>query len=219
LSPTDNPLENNEKPRIRGWQVLVFAALLPALGLPVLLLFRPASAIATLTAVFVVMAVAFLAAVLPSGRAVWGLLGIRAAGWRWYVLGTLAVLACSLAATTLVGAQPQGMRDLGRTLRADGALLPALLALALLAPAVEELVFRGLLFGWLEGRWGGRVALVTSTLVFAAAHLEPMHVAMILPLGFVLGWMRLRSGSLLPPLIAHVANNAIAVSALYFGLG
>jgi membrane protease YdiL (CAAX protease family) len=85
--------------------------------------------------------------------------------------------------------------------------------MGLLAPVVEELVFRGLFFGWLAGRWGGRVAAGVSSLVFAAAHLEPAHILLVLPLGLLFGWLRWRTGSLLPSMVAHIVNNSFAVLA------
>ena len=82
-----------------------------------------------------------------------------------------------------------------------------------LAPLVEELVFRGLLYGWLAGRWGTTVAWLVSSLAFAAAHIEPAHAILVLPLGLWFGWLRRRTGSLWPSLVAHMANNGLAVAA------
>src|SRR5262249_56428048 len=78
---------------------------------------------------------------------------------------------------------------------------------------VEELIFRGLLYGWLAGRWGGTVAWIVSSLAFAAAHVELAHVLLVLPLGLWFGWLRRRTGSLWPSLVAHMMNNGLAVAA------
>ena len=88
-----------------------------------------------------------------------------------------------------------------------------LFALAVLAPLVEELIFRGLLYGWLAGRWGTIVAWIVSSLAFAAAHIEWKHIVLVLPLGLWFGWLRRRTGSLWPSLVAHMVNNGIAVAA------
>jgi membrane protease YdiL (CAAX protease family) len=39
---------------------------------------------------------------------------------------------------------------------------------------------------------------------------------MVLPLGFWFGWLRWRTGSLVPTIVAHIINNTIAVSAATF---
>ena len=85
--------------------------------------------------------------------------------------------------------------------------------LAGLAPLVEELVFRGLLYGWVAGRWGTVAAWIVSSLAFAAAHVEPAHIILVLPLGLLFGWLRRRTDSLLPSLVAHMVNNGFAVAA------
>ena len=82
-----------------------------------------------------------------------------------------------------------------------------------MAPLVEELVFRGLLYGWLAGRWGTVVAWIVSSLAFAAAHVELAHVILVLPLGLWFGWLRRRTGSLWPSLVSHLVNNSLAVVA------
>ena len=89
----------------------------------------------------------------------------------------------------------------------------SLLAMAGLAPLVEELIFRGLLYGWLAGRWGTLIAWLVSSLAFAAAHIEWKHIILVLPLGLWFGWLRRRTGSLWPSLVSHIVNNGIAVTA------
>jgi membrane protease YdiL (CAAX protease family) len=85
-----------------------------------------------------------------------------------------------------------------------------------LAPIVEELVFRGLLYGWIAGRWGTMPAFIVSSLAFALAHWDPAHVVLVLPLGFLFGWLRRRTDSLLPSTVAHILNNGFAlVAAVY----
>ena len=82
-----------------------------------------------------------------------------------------------------------------------------------IAPLGEELVFRGLFYGWLAGRWGSTAAWIVSSVAFAAAHVELAHVLLVLPLGLWFGWLRRRTGSLWPSLVAHMVNNGLAVAA------
>ena len=64
--------------------------------------------------------------------------------------------------------------------------------------------------------WGATVAWAVSSLLFAAAHAEPAHVVLVLPLGLWFGFLRWRSGSLWPSLVAHIVNNGMAVVAGVF---
>jgi len=81
---------------------------------------------------------------------------------------------------------------------------------------VEELVFRGLLYGWIAGRWGTVPAWLVSSVAFALAHYEPAHILLVLPLGLLFGYLRRRTDSLLPSLAAHIFNNGFAVLAAAF---
>ena len=72
-----------------------------------------------------------------------------------------------------------------------------LVVLALLAgvgaPIVEELAFRGLLFGALEKRGQGQVACVLiSAVAFALFHFEPVRFPVLLVIGLALGTVRAR---------------------------
>jgi uncharacterized protein len=82
------------------------------------------------------------------------------------------------------------------------------------APVIEELFFRGLLLRSLERRWGSAVALVVSSVVFAAIHLEPRLLPGHLIFGFLAGWLTLRSGRLGPAIWAHVGFNGVTVAVL-----
>jgi membrane protease YdiL (CAAX protease family) len=95
----------------------------------------------------------------------------------------------------------------------------SLVVIGLLSPLAEEVVFRGLLYAWFDGRWGPRVAVIGSATLFALGHQEPAYIAFSLPLGLFLGWLRARSRSLFPSLIAHATeNSAFVLFARYFGV-
>src|SRR5258708_35219941 len=107
-------------------------------------------------------------AVAPMGVRALPALGFRRTGWRPLVFGTLVALVISVAVTQL-GIEPEGIKQ-AMEIAAEPALFAASLAvMAGLAPLVEELIFRGLLYGWLAGRWGTTVAWIVSSLAFAAA--------------------------------------------------
>ncbi|MFZ5439682.1 MAG: CPBP family intramembrane glutamic endopeptidase, partial [Myxococcota bacterium] len=81
-----------------------------------------------------------------------------------------------------------------------------------LVPVVEELFFRGFLFGAVERRRGGASAFVATTLIFAAAHLPqaagaPGALAAVALLGLTLSAMRWWSGSVVAPALTHIIYN------------
>jgi membrane protease YdiL (CAAX protease family) len=92
--------------------------------------------------------------------------------------------------------------------------IPVLLAwpvFALLPGISEELMFRGLL-QTAAGR--SRFAIAISALTFSLFHLDPHHIAGVLPLGFFLAWVASRCGTLVT-IFAHVINNTAAIAAVH----
>ena len=124
----------------------------------------------------------------------------------------MGALVISVAVTQL-GIEPQGVKQAMDVARTPTLFVASLLVMAVLAPLVEEAVFRGLLYGWLAGRWGTVAAWIVSSVLFAAAHVEPAHAILVLPLGLWFGWLRRRTDSLWPSLVAHAVNNGVAVVA------
>ena len=93
------------------------------------------------------------------------------------------------------------------------------LAIGLLAPLSEEIVLRGavlrsllskpLLAGRSE-RVNAWTAIAISAVFFALVHFNPAQMPHAFMIGLLLGWMYWRTGSILPGVAYHWANNSIA---------
>lgn len=80
--------------------------------------------------------------------------------------------------------------------------------LAVLAPVLEELVFRGVVFATLRRRLPLAVAAVASGLLFALPHgYSWPGLAAVAWTGVVLAWAYERTGSLVPGILAHAGGN------------
>lgn len=214
--PTDgNPLIQQDYRPVPGWSLIVFGLALPVIGYAVVRLLPNREMMTVLGAFFLIGLLAVIVAVAPLGKAAFPALGLRPANWKYPVLGAFGTLFLSVAVSQ-IGIEPQGMKQVIEVVREPHELILSLLLLSLLAPVVEELVFRGLLYGWIAGRWGGTAGLVVSSLAFAAAHWEPAHIILVLPLGFLFGWLRRRTDSLLPSLFSHIVNNGFALAAAVY---
>ncbi|MBU8813228.1 CPBP family intramembrane glutamic endopeptidase [Mycolicibacterium goodii] len=87
-----------------------------------------------------------------------------------------------------------------------------------IAPVCEEIVYRGLLWGALEQRWGRVVAVVVSTVVFALAHFEPVRAPLLLVVAIPIAVARLYTDGLLAGIAAHQVTNLLPGLVLAFGL-
>lgn len=86
------------------------------------------------------------------------------------------------------------------------------LAIGLLAPLSEEVVFRGAILRSLLSSprfspWG---AIALSAFLFALIHMNPAQMPHAFIIGLLLGWMYWRTGSILPGMAYHWANNSVA---------
>lgn len=106
-------------------------------------------------------------------------------------------------------------RQLHAALRPSGALAAAgsMLALAVAPACAEELAFRGALLGALQKVTGPRGAVIASAVLFGLIHLQPAgyRVPFALILGLALGVLRLRTGSVVPGMIAHGVLNTTTI--------
>ena len=85
------------------------------------------------------------------------------------------------------------------------------LAVGLLAPVCEELVFRGAVLRSLL-RWAGHhwVAIAISALLFALVHANPAQMPHAFVIGLLLGWLYYRTDSVVPGVVYHWVNIRIA---------
>jgi membrane protease YdiL (CAAX protease family) len=87
--------------------------------------------------------------------------------------------------------------------------ISALLALVLVAPVTEELLFRGWLLQDLKEQYGERRALVYSSVLFGLVHVEAGAILYATLGGLVLGAVALRTKSTLSSIAMHAGVNAL----------
>jgi len=85
--------------------------------------------------------------------------------------------------------------------------LPALLLVCVLAPVVEEMLFRGLILRGFLARYAQWPAILASALLFGASHLNIYQFAVGLMIGIPLGWLYARTRSLIPCIALHAGYN------------
>ena len=84
-----------------------------------------------------------------------------------------------------------------------------ILCVVLVAPVCEEIVYRGLLWGAIDWRWGRWVTLGVTTVVFAVAHLELTRTPLLLIVAIPIALARLYTGSLWASIAAHHVTNLL----------
>lgn len=91
-----------------------------------------------------------------------------------------------------------------------------LFSMAIMAPVMEEMVWRGFAQRGLQ-RWGTAVALVLPAVIWSLSHFGDktwLGLVEITIVGLVWGWIRHRTGSVYPTLLLHFLNNGVIVPAV-----
>lgn len=156
-----------------------------------------------------------------------GLFALRATPWENYagaaVIGLTVGMLPGWIAEQIRALSPdtQGAVELINDTLTKGPLLSrlvAIVAVVLVGPLVEELVFRGFMWDALRRMGSPRLALVGSSFLFALYHMDPAQSSALLITAFTLGWVRWVSGSLWPGVLIHVLNNGLGVVAAYVAI-
>lgn len=143
-------------------------------------------------------------------------------GWVGIIFGLYALKAIlaiaamwAAGAAASAGGTTTGAASFGVFMRMP--VWPVMLLAGIVAAVVEEILYRGYLSRTLEqtrlGFWGGAIV---AALVWAALHVYyPLAMQVVLfGMGIALSALRRRTGSLLPGMAWHVANNTVALLAL-----
>jgi membrane protease YdiL (CAAX protease family) len=107
-------------------------------------------------------------------------------------------------------AVPIAVQDL-RAARSNQRLLLAMLfRAALLAPACEEFFFRAVIFGSARTIRAPWLGAGVGSVLFAAAHVDPLYSLFYFSFGMTMCWLLVRSRTLTAPIVAHITNNILA---------
>jgi membrane protease YdiL (CAAX protease family) len=221
--------------RFRDLLLLAVLVVISVFAIPlVLTLFAPDVNLAGLGAVvglFVGQSVlmlffTWLAVLRPHGLSLADI-GLRPTYQSWYRIAVAVGLLClplvtgvNLAVQSLLGEairNPQ-MEALAPEGFSWTGLVLMLALVGVLVPFIEEVIFRGLLLGWLCKHLRFVFAAPLSAVIFSVAHGLWQLIPALAVMGLVLAVMAWRSGSLWPSIIVHGVFNSVMTITLYAGL-
>jgi membrane protease YdiL (CAAX protease family) len=210
--------------RLIGWAILVgaLAALSYAANIaggkpPDDVLYQWSTAIGALVQYAIILAVVLLIArgIAPAT------LGLRrpeswprAAGLILASVVTIWVLGAILNVFLKAG-EEQGLVPNGWDSSRAAPFVANFLVVALVAPFVEELTYRGLGFAAVEGSYGPMAAIVMTAIAFGLAHGLVVALPVLTLFGAILAWLRFKTKSIYPTMILHgVFNGAALIAAV-----
>ena len=137
------------------------------------------------------------------------------AGWGWVAAAALALVAFVLAGLVVLPrvltVPAERVTFLDAYLRRPFGVAAVLVMVALIAPLLEEFLFRGWMQRTLERRTAPWQAIGVTALVFAAVHLEGYGFPLRLAFGLASGYAAWGSRSIWPSVVLHGAYNGSLV--------
>lgn len=141
-------------------------------------------------------------------------------GWTFWMWCLAAVVSFAVVQSNLpvlldrIWPIPQEQFEFFRKNLAAGSVLEflMLLGVAAIVPGIcEELAFRGLIQTGLRRSFGTNHAIIWGGAMFALLHLNPWNFVGLWTFGALLGYLRERTGSIYPSIVAHIVNNSLAL--------
>jgi membrane protease YdiL (CAAX protease family) len=153
--------------------------------------------------------------------------GLRVPRWRETALAVAALAAVIALGDTMTVAAlgrdliPTSELELYRSAQQDGTLFLLLLAVIVVGPAGEELLFRGFLFrGLIQEPRDGLPGILAIALIWAALHQHDwFDTSLLFALGVIFGYARLYSGSTLLAVLLHMIANFVSLAEAAIVLG
>ncbi|MGC6448776.1 MAG: type II CAAX prenyl endopeptidase Rce1 family protein [Rubripirellula sp.] len=141
--------------------------------------------------------------------------------WSWLAVGAASPLVGIISGVVLSQFVEESdtlkqMNDVFRDHGASGFFLPLAFMIGVTPAFCEELLFRGYIQQRLARVLPPGLGIFIASFLFAAFHIDFVHVLAVFPLGLFLGWVTWRSGSLFPAMVGHFVNNFVSVIGIVF---
>lgn len=139
--------------------------------------------------------------------------------------GVLAVmsiaLSLGLAMLFNLGGFVKGSEEFQKIaeIQASASLWVALLTYGLIAPIAEELLFRGVIYGYVRKFFDVRTAIIGSAILFGVYHGNMVQALNATILGYFMAYAYEYFGDFKVPIFMHVGMNVLALIIEYSGLG
>jgi uncharacterized protein len=134
----------------------------------------------------------------------WSFLGI--------FLAYMAQYASIIIEVFVLGIQPgsQNTMDIMTIARAFPIFI---VIVSIIAPILEEIIFRKIIFGSIYKRTNFIIAALASALIFALVHNDFSHTLTYMAMGIVFAFLYVKTKRIIVPIIAHMSMNTITVIA------
>ncbi|MCT2536701.1 CPBP family intramembrane metalloprotease [Aquibacillus koreensis] len=118
----------------------------------------------------------------------------------------------SLIETFILGIEP-GSENTQQIMEITRSFPLFILVVTIIAPILEEIIFRKIIFGSIYKRTNFIIAALASAFVFAVVHTDFTHLLTYTVMGLVFAFLYVQTKRIIVPIIAHMAMNTVVVLA------
>ncbi|WP_294480444.1 CPBP family intramembrane glutamic endopeptidase [uncultured Bacteroides sp.] len=129
----------------------------------------------------------------------------------YQICSVLAIITCGFVVSALMSKMdwiPNIMEETFDILQSGWG---GILAIAIIGPVFEELLFRGAITKALLQQYTPTKAILISALLFGVFHINPAQILPAFLVGILLAWTYYKTASLIPCILMHVLNNSLSV--------
>lgn len=98
-----------------------------------------------------------------------------------------------------------------KVFESDYGIYGAFMKIVIVAPIIEELIFRGVIMHGFMRNYPKIIAIFVSALLFALFHLNPWQFPATFLLGLLLGWVMVITRNIFACIIGHAINNGMVL--------
>ncbi len=133
----------------------------------------------------------------------------------WIALGTVGLLWGVVDPVSSLLPMPEAMLE-SLTAFAQHKGVFIFLSMVVLAPLCEEIIFRGIILDGLLKKYSPVIAIIVSSVLFGAVHLNPWQFVTGLVLGIFMGWVYYRTKNLTMAILMHAVANFTGYVSRFF---
>jgi len=89
---------------------------------------------------------------------------------------------------------------------------------SIVAPIIEEVLVRGIILRGFLMKYSVKKSIIISALLFAIMHMNPWQSIGAFFIGIILGWLYVKTRSIVPCILAHAFNNSLDFILKFIGL-
>lgn len=126
----------------------------------------------------------------------------------WTVIAGISAIIVADAISSIAGFLPDWLEDSFNNIESNWL---GILAIAIVGPILEEMLFRGVITTELLKTYNPKKAIIISATIFGVFHLNPAQILVAFLLGLLLGWLFYKTRSMIPGIVVHILNNSCSV--------